>query len=99
MAKPGKEHMTDKKPSIRLYLDSLQQISVKTRAEIREATIKLLHSHGIDHTKPDEHREMFLAALNGMADLIQYGELGPTAIDKLQRARDFCGIPVYIPNT
>jgi hypothetical protein len=89
--------MTDKKPSIRPFLDSLQGISEKTRAEIDEATATFLQSYGIDHTKPDQHREMFLAALDGMADLIQYGELGPAAINRLHRARELCGIPLYIP--
>jgi hypothetical protein len=89
--------MTDKKPSIRPYLDSLQRISEMTRAEISKATSEFLQSCGIDHNKPDQHREMFLAALEGMADLIQYGELGSAAINKLHRARELCGIPLYIP--
>jgi hypothetical protein len=89
--------MTDKKPSIRPYLDALQRISEKTRAEIGEATVNFLQSYGIDHTKRDQQREMFLAALDGMADLVEYGELGPAAIDKLHRARELCGIPLYIP--
>ena len=79
--------MTEKKPSIRPSLDSLHRISEKTRAEIGEATAKFLQSYGIDHTKPDQSREMFLAALDGMADLMQYGELGPAAISNLHRAR------------
>jgi hypothetical protein len=40
---------------------------------------------------------MFLAALDGMADLIRDGELGAAAIKKLHRARELCGIPLYIP--
>jgi hypothetical protein len=50
--------MTDKKPSISPYLDSLQRISEKTRAEIGEATANFLQSYGVvqnyvDDTKRD----------------------------------------------
>ena len=89
--------MTDKKPSIRPLLASLQQISEKTRAEINEASAKFLQSNGSDHAGPDQYHEMFLAALDGMVDLIQYGELGPAAINKLHQARERSGIPLYIP--
>jgi hypothetical protein len=79
------------------YLDALGEISKNTREEIGRATAEFLRNRGLEFTlgQPDDHlRAMFDAALDGMADLIQYGQLGPAAIDRLHRARELCNIPL-----
>jgi hypothetical protein len=78
---------------MREYLNDLKFISATTRHEIEKATIELLERHGKNAT-PDDVRPMFLAALDGMADLVQYGELGPAAINRLHEARERAGIPL-----
>jgi hypothetical protein len=88
--------VTDKRACLTPYLASLQQVSEKTREEIAKITIEFLQGYGVDPIEQTElNREMFLAALDGMADLVQYGELGPAAIGKIHRAREHCGIPIY----
>jgi hypothetical protein len=71
-------------------LGRLEVISIDARQKMGEACELYMMNAG--SRDPEMRRAMFLAALDGMADLIQYGELGPTAIERLHNARREAGI-------
>lgn len=77
------------------YLNALKEISEKARREIGQASITFLQSHGTGQDQ-EQCKALWMAALDGMADLIQYGELGPAAIHRLHRAREGLGIPMEV---
>jgi hypothetical protein len=85
------------------YLDTLERISERTRAEISNAIADFLKSWGVlqsyedTQDNRDQISELFLASLGVMADLIKYKEPGSAALKKLNRARELCGIPLRRP--
>ena len=78
------------------YLNALRQIAGRTRTQIGDEIISFLKLHHVDDPSPEQMKAMFLAALDGMADLIQYGELGPAAIGRRHDARKLCGVQLEV---
>jgi len=76
------------------HLNDLETISATARFDVGRAVIGFLESQGIPDPTKEQVKEAYLAALDAIADLIQYGKLGPAAIGRLHRAREFCGIPL-----
>lgn len=76
------------------YLNKLEQIAGRTRTQIGDEVVAFFKIHHIDNPSEEQVRAMFLAALDGMADLIQYGKLGSAAIGRLHDARKLCGVPL-----